>query len=159
MIVTGLDHLEGEEVAVYGDGAVYANQTVVNGTITVDATYIHTLIIGLPYRYRLQPMRLDVNSSMGTSQGMTKKITTVIVNFFKTLGTAYGTIRDGVADMLYDIEWRTTEAYDSPPALFTGSKELFVDGGFDTEDPIVLEGESPEPCVIRSIIVESDITG
>ena len=159
MPVTGLDHLESEEVAIYGDGAVYANQTVTNGSITLTNTTFDTLIVGLPYKYRLQPMRLDVSGGMGTSQGMTKKITTVIVNFFKTLGTAYGTIRDGVTDMLYNIEWRTTEAYDSPPALFTGQKELFVDGGFDTEDPIVLEGESPEPCVIRSIIVESDITG
>jgi hypothetical protein len=65
----------------------------------------------------------------------------------------------GVTGNMYKIDWRREEAYTSPTELYTGQKKLVFDGGFDTEDPIIISGEGPEPCTIRSIVVESEVTG
>ena len=99
-------------------------------------------------------MRIDVNTQGGASHSMIKKISKFFVSFFETLGTQFG-----IEGNMYNIDWRTEEAYGSPPDLFTGDKSLIFDGGFDTEDPIILSGEGPEPCTVRAIIVETDFTG
>lgn len=152
--ITGLDHLEGEEVAVLANGAVQASKTVSGGEITIDEA-ADRVVVGLSYTYRASPMRLDITTPAGTTHGSIKKISELIVSFFATGGARYG---DGTDT--YDIDWRTTEDYDSPPALFTGdSPNLSFDGGFSTEDNIVISGSDPLPCTIRAIIARTEKTG
>ena len=127
-VITGLDHLEGEEVAIWGDGAVFNNKTVSGGQITLDQA-VSKAHIGLPFKYQLKPMRLDTPSAQGATHGLIKKISKFIISFINTLGTTYG--KDG--GNMYTIDWRTEETYTNPPAMFTGDKRLTFDGGFDTE--------------------------
>ena len=67
-IITGADHLEGEEVAVIANGASHPNKTVTNGTFTLDraATEVE---YGLAYTSTLTTVRPEVGLSIGTSQG------------------------------------------------------------------------------------------
>lgn len=57
--VSGLEHLEGETVAVMGDGAVQPSQVVASGSITLDsrASHVH---VGLPFTARLRTVPLAV---------------------------------------------------------------------------------------------------
>jgi len=154
---TGLDHLEGEIVAVLGDGAVFATEEVSGGAITI-ANEVSKAAIGLPFRFTLKPMRLDqlyANAPRGASKGSFKKIAELVISFLDTLNAKYGTS----ADELFPIEWRTTEAHDTPPALYTGDIVVPFDGGFDPEDPIVISGEDPLPCTVRAIIARLDVVG
>jgi hypothetical protein len=151
-VITGLDHLEGETVSVLADGADFGDMVVVDGAITLPET-ASKVMAGLKYQYRLQPMRLDVSTGRGPSHGMVKKIGRLWISFYKTLLAKFG-----VEGNMYDIDWRTEEAYDSPPALVTGDKELNFDGGFSTEDPIIISGDRPMPCTIRAIITETGFT-
>jgi len=151
--IDGLDHLEGETVAILADGAVQASKKVLDGEITIDEA-ADRVVVGLPYTYQVSPMRLDISSNAGTTHGSIKKISELVISFFATGGAQYG---DGTDT--YDIDWRTTEAYDSPPELFTGDKTVSFDGGFTTEDNIVISGSDPLPCTIRAIIARAEKTG
>jgi hypothetical protein len=152
--ITGLDHLEGETVAILADGAVQPSKTVSSGAITLtDAASV--VQVGIPYTYKLKPMRMDQNTQQGTSKGSVKKITEAVISFYKTLNARYG---DGTDT--YDINWRETSAeYTTPPDLVTGDKVVVADGGFSVEDPFQIEGSDPMPCSIRAIIPRIEQTG
>lgn len=150
---TGLEHLEGETVAILGDGAVFPTQTVTDGTVTLPEA-VSVCHIGLPFTYKLKPMRFD-QAYNGTSKGLVKKITNFTVSFYKTLGARYG---DGTN--YRDFKWReTTDPYTTAPVLFTGDKNETFDGGFSAEDPVEITGSDPLPCTVRCIIPRIEVTG
>jgi hypothetical protein len=152
--ISGLSHLEGETVAILGDGAVLPSKTVSSGAITLDES-VSVAQVGLPFTYKLKPMRMDQNTRKGTTKGSIKKITEVVISFFKTLNAEFG---DGTTT--YKEPWRETSAeYGTPPDLFTGDKLVNADGGFDVEDPFQIEGNSPMPCSVRAIIPRVEQTG
>jgi hypothetical protein len=60
---------------------------------------------------------------------------------------------------LFRIDWRTTEAYGTPPELYTGDKILQPEGGFSPEDSLIVTGNDPLPCTVRALIPRIEITG
>lgn len=153
-IVSGLDHLEGEEVAVLVDGGVAARQTVSGGQVNVGQAIVGKCIVGLPFRYILQPMRFDLQVS-GTTKGTLKRFAEAVISFYESGNVQYGTDEDN----LFEMDWRGVEAYGTPPALYTGDKVVAHEGGFSVEDPFILTGDDPVPCTVRAIIPRLDVTG
>jgi hypothetical protein len=152
--ITGLGHLNGETVSILADGAVVPPKTVSGGSFTLDES-ASVVIYGLPYRYKLKPMRMDLDITGGTTQGTIKKIHEIVVSFYRSGNVEYGTDENN----LLSWDWRTDEDYDSPPDLFTGSKPAVFDGGFSPEDSILITGDSPLPCTVRAIVARMEITG
>ena len=152
--LSGLSHLEGETVAILGDGAAFASQVVSDGAVTLDSE-VTKAVVGLPYQYILKPMRVDLGSGGPTSKGSKRKIAEIVVSFMDTLDAQYG----ASLDELLDINWRTTEVLGSPPELYTGDKRVVFDGGFNEEDPIYISGDGPLPCTVRAIVARIDPTG
>lgn len=146
-------HLEGETVVVLGDGAIQASKTVSSGIITIDEA-ADRVVAGIPYTYQVSPMRLDIATPIGTTSGSIKKISEIVLSLFAAGGVKYG---DGTDT--YNIDFRTTEDYDSPPDLFTGDVTVVFDGGFSTEDNIIISGSTPLPCTLRAIIARIEKTG
>lgn len=72
--VTGLTHLEGEEVAIYADGAVIPRQTVSNGTLNFGTDYYSTIIVGLPYESILTITPLEIGQLTDITQGYKSKV-------------------------------------------------------------------------------------
>ena len=146
---TGLDHLEGEEVAILGDGVPQTRKIVdSNGEVTV-AEAVSVAVIGLPYRSTLKPMRFDVNTQQGTTKGSIKRFAELVISFFKSAGAKYGID----VDNLYEIrDFPTT-------GLYTGDAVLSHEGGFDTEDSIIVTTDEPLPCVVRAMIPRIEKTG
>lgn len=149
---SGLDHLEGEEVAILGDGAVFPIQTVVDGSITLNES-VSVVHIGLPYTYKLKPMRADQNIS-GTTKGSIKVAAEAVVSFYKTLNARYS---DGTDS--HGIDFGPRETYTSPMPLHTGDKVVHPDAGYNVEDPFQIEGSDPLPCTVRCIIPRIEKTG
>ncbi len=158
--VSRLDHLEDKTVSVLVDGAVQTSKTVSSGQITLDKVAINKAIVGLPIEYQVSPMRMDITTQTGTTHGSIKKISEIVISFFATSLAQYGDDED-----TYDIDWRTDESYGSPPALYTGDIPrdgeggLSFDGGFSTEDNIIISGSAPLPCTVRAIILRTQKTG
>ena len=153
--VSTLTHMVAGTVKVLADGAVQNSKTVsAAGAITLDES-ASVVVAGLSYTYTLEPMRLDVDVYGGSSKGSIKHIDEAVISFLKTGNAQYG--RD--ADNLFSIDWRTTEAYDSPPGLYTGDKVVSVECGYDTEDHFRVTGSDPLDCTVRAIILRERITG
>jgi hypothetical protein len=150
--ITGLDHLEGETVAILADGLVIAPQSVTSGAITL-ATAASKVHVGLPFTYKLQPMRLDI-TTQGGSRGMIKRIYEIVISFLNTLNAKYG---DSASD-LYDINWAQEQNTTEEPVLHTGDVTVNFAGGFSVDDPILISGSDPLPCCVRAIIPKVEVT-
>ena len=152
--ITGLGHLNGKEVAVLVDGAVQTRKTVSGGQITIDESG-DRVVVGLPYTYRVSPMRMDQNTRQDTTHGSIVKTHVIVISLFVSGNVSYGNGTNS-----FKIDFRTTEVYGEPPALFTGDTEaLPFDGGFSVDNPIVISGSDPLPCTVRAIIARTRKTG
>ncbi|KKL05932.1 hypothetical protein LCGC14_2601100, partial [marine sediment metagenome] len=152
--ITGLSHLEGETVAILGDGAELPTAVVSGGSITL-AESVSVAQVGLPFTYKLKINRFDQNTQQGTSKGSIKKIAEVVISFYRTLNAKFG---DGTTT--FKVSWReSSDNYGDPPALFSGDKVVHADGGFNVEDPFQIEGNSPMPCSVRAIIPRFETVG
>jgi hypothetical protein len=153
---SGLDHLEGKTVSILGDGAVFPNQVVVGGAITLpDSQTASVVHIGLPFTTIIQPMRLDLDPIVGNSQGQVKQIREVFFRLKDTLGLRYG---DG--NRTYNLSFRSTaDEMDASPELFTGDKQAEFDGAFDFDTPVIIEQVQPLPLTLLALVVKYEVTG
>lgn len=146
--ISGLSHLEGQTVAIIGDGATYPTQVVTAGAITLP-TPACKVSIGLPQRARLQTMRLNAGAGDGTSQGKTSRINKLTVRFLESLGCTFGRS----FSQMDEINFRSvSDAMDGPPALFTGDQLVDFDGDYDTDPWVCVETSEPQPCTVVAIM-------
>jgi len=143
--ITGADHLEGCEVAICGDGGAEPNDTVVGGALALEA-YFNKIHLGLPIRARLQPMKPDIGGSYGTSQGITKRIESIVARFENTLDCKYGPNENNLIDIVFDEE--------GTGKMFTGDKDVTFNGDYDEDGLTLFESEKPIPCSINGIIIK-----
>ena len=145
--ITGLDHLEGQSVTILADGATHPNKTVSSGAITLDrsSTKVH---IGLPYTSLLQTMRIESQSSEGTSQSKTKRINEVTLRLHETVGVEVGA---SLTDM-ERIPFRSSAAaMDTAVPLFTGDKQVEFRDDFNTDGHVYVRQTQPLPLTLLSI--------
>jgi len=129
--VGGLWHLEGESVAIYADGNVLANETVMNGTITLDSDY-STISVGLGVDYELQPMATESDQGeQGSTRGDPKRIKLVYIEVHRTRGL-FSAQRKG--DPLNEIPPKFLDGdLANPIEPYTGILEVAVDTSWDAE--------------------------
>jgi hypothetical protein len=139
--VTGLRHLEGETVSIVGDGAVYPDETVVNGSVTLDGLAASQIEVGLNFISKLETVRPEVPRD-GTSQGLMKHWSRIWVRVHETLG------------MFINGEekpFRTpNDPMDAAVPLFSG--DVQHDGGARDRDGIItVEQRQPLPQTVIAI--------
>ena len=144
--LSGLDHLEGETVAIIGDGAAQNNKTVSSGAVTID-TASEEAKIGLLYSSDLQTMRLDEGYTE-TTQTKTKRIYDLSVRFHETVGASVGPNIDN----LTAIDFRDSSAsMNLPVPLFTGDKFIEFDSDYGTEGLVYVQQPQALPMTILGI--------
>jgi len=145
--ISGLDHLEGQVVAILADGATHPNKTVSSGSITLDRS-AKNVKVGLAYTSLLQTMRLNAGSQNGTSQGKTKRIYDITVRMFETIGVEVGPDLDN----LERIPFRSSaDLMDEGIPPFTGDKEVEFRGNYETDGFIFVRQTQPLPFTILSL--------
>ena len=145
--LSGLDHLEGQVVAILADGATHPNKTVSSGSITLDRS-AKNVKIGLAYTSLLQTMRLNAGSQNGTSQGKTKRIYDITVRMFETIGVEVGPDLNN----LERIPFRSSaDLMDEGIPPFTGDKEVEFRGNYETDGFIFVRQTQPLPFTILSL--------
>lgn len=91
---TGLSHLEGQTVQVWGDGSYAGAYTVASGSITIPSnkTAIAEAVIGLSYNADLEIMPIDValQATGGTTHAMLARVNEVYLTLSETLGLKIG---------------------------------------------------------------------
>ena len=133
-------HLEGQAVDVLQDGVdslgVITSGAVVP-TLTGDTNHV-----GFNYVSTVKPSKLDLE---GMGVLLTKKITKLIVSFLNTLKGKVGT----KTDKMETVSFGTT--------LFTGIKEVPVDGGYEREGDLIIKQDKPLPMHVRGVIIDVGI--
>lgn len=81
--IYGLSHLNGVTVRILADGRDIPDQTVVNGTVTLDQVYTH-VIIGRGYDSDIQPVGIDLDLQSGSTKGKPKSIKKVFVQVYNS---------------------------------------------------------------------------
>jgi hypothetical protein len=155
-VVTGLGHLESKVVKILADGEVINDQRVINGRIQL-TTQAFNVRVGLGYDSKLTPMRMDVNTSSGTTHGSIKQTTEMVVSFMDTVGAKYG--KDDSS--LFDIDFNRAGLKNTSKVegLFTGDVTVPFAGGFDIDDSMVISQSDPLPCIVRAIVPRVNKTG
>ena len=153
-VISGLDHLAGETVAILADGAVLPDAKVTGGQVTlpVAASKVH---IGLPFTWTLAPMRVDGGNPAGTAQGKRKRIEAVTMRLYRSLGVTVGPD----AASLDELSLRTSaDPMGDPPGLFTGDVEVAFNDGWGRDGLIVLSGSQPLPATILAVMADVKVS-
>lgn len=153
-VITGLGHLEGEEVTILADGAPVDEKTVSASQITLDsqASLAH---IGIGGYSQIEILPQYVELKTGNTFGITQRITNFYLQLYKTLGFQYGESEDKLVD--YDF------VSDAVPvgqagSLFNGFTEsIAFDGGLKRDPTIIIRQPQPLPITIQSITTFSEI--
>lgn len=142
--LSGLEHLEGEEVAILIDGAVHPAVTVEDGMIDLEweGSVIH---VGLPYTSTIKT--LDLEAGDGTGQGKVTHITKAMVRFYQSLGCKVG--NGTTNDVIPFRSWG--DNFGEAPMMFTGDKEVEFPSGHVKNKYIVIEQDQPLPLHVLGI--------
>jgi hypothetical protein len=145
--ITGLDHLEGQEVSVLTDGAAHPARTVVAGSITLalPASVVH---VGLGYNADVGTLNIEAGAADGTAQGKTKRIHKVTARLHKTLGLKYGPNSSNLDTMTFRS---SSDFMGSPPELFTGDKEVEWNGHYEKEGKMYFRQDQPLPFTLLGL--------
>ena len=145
--ISGLSHLEGQEVSILANGATHPNKTVSSGAITLDRSATKVKV-GLPYVSLLQTMRIDAGSQNGTSQSKTKRIYEITARLYESIGVEIGPDLDNMER----IPFRSSaNAMNSGVSVFTGDKDVEFRGNYETDGFIVVRQTQPLPLTILSL--------
>jgi len=151
-VVSGIDHLEGEEVVALADGNVVRGLTVNLGSITIprEASVIH---VGLGYISDVETLGID--SSEQTMQGRKKNVSEVSIRVLNSRGGWVGPD----ADNLIEIKPRfDSDGYDTI-ALKTFEERVNIQPDWNDDGKVLVRQLDPLPMTILAITPEFDIGG
>jgi hypothetical protein len=154
--ISGLDHLEGQAVAVLADGNVVKGLTVTDGAIHLpnEASKVH---IGLPMEAAMRTLDLDLGTvpGLGTVQGRKKSVARVTLRVEKTRGIFVGPSEN----KLIEYKQRSTEAWNEAIQLYTGDISLVPEWDWNTHGSMWVKQFDPLPMTILAIMPDVVIGG
>ena len=150
--ITGLNHLEGETVAILADGATHPDKTVSGGSITLDrsASKVH---VGYAYTSLVETLRMEAGADDGVAQGKIKRIHGVTVRFIDSVGAEVGPDTSNLDRLPFRD---SSMAMDEAIPLFSGDKEIFFPSGYDNDARVVVRQNQPLPMTIVAIMRRSN---
>lgn len=151
--VTGLWHLEGEEVGVYADGTHHPNVTVTNGTATLNSA---ASVVSLGYLYQSdgQTMPLEGGAQDGSAQGKIRRIHRVGFWLADTLGLKYGKDTDNLTEITFR-QWG--DSYGVATPLFTGVVRKRFEGTYDKLGQVYWRCEGPFPATVLALMTQYEV--
>lgn len=146
--ITGLDHLEGQTVAVLADGATHPNRTVASGSITLQRS-ASVVQVGLAAPAKLATMKINAGAAGGTAQGKTKRIHEITIRLLDTLGGEVGPTESETDEILFRS---SADPMGSAPAIFTGDKDISWRGGYEKDGIVWYVNNDPLPATVVAIM-------
>lgn len=145
--ISGLWHLEGETVSILADGAVEPDQTVVNGSITLDnpASLVH---VGLAYESDLQTLPLAFEGMQAAGQGMLKNVLSADLRVTQTSLFKVGPSFD---KLIPNRSRAVSDPFDSAPSLKTAEIRVNVPGNWGTDGSVCVRQDAPLPLSVLAM--------
>ncbi len=151
-VVTGLEHLEGLEVAILADFVQFP-KTVRNGTVELDnpAQHIH---VGLGYEAYLRTLDLEPQNAP-TLRGTRRRVYKAQVEVERTRDLSYS-MNGGEA---YDAVFTTGANLGLPAQPWSGDIQISGKAGTTKGSYLELRSRYPLPCTINSVVAEIQYAG
>lgn len=152
--ISGLNHLEGEEVSIMVNGAVHPLRTVTDGKIVLNrpSSLVH---IGLGYESDLQTLPVILQGVEGFGQGRYKNINHAWLRVNESSGIFIGPNEDD----LVEAKQRTNEPYGSPPELKSEEIRIMLTPSWGDGGEIFVKQRDPLPLTIVGMTLEVAIGG
>lgn len=146
-VISGLDYLEGKEVAILADGQVVPRQTVKNGQITLSfaAGVVH---VGLAYKTRISTLCGDLNTSGGSVLAKKKRYKGALVSFLDSRGARVG-CKEGRMET-----WKPEKPiyFNQAKGLITQDVQFTFGGDYKYLPSVIVEQEDPLPLTVTAIM-------
>lgn len=152
--ISGLNWLEGETVSILGDGAVFPQQVVTAGAITLEQP-CSKVQVGLPITAEIQTLPLSARIDASFGQGRLKNINKAWLRVYKSSGVFVGPS----IERLVQFKQRTTEAYGSAPNLISDEIEIVLEPSWQSGGQVFVRQSDPLPLTLVSLTVEADLGG
>lgn len=153
--ISGLDHLEGQKVAILADGAVHPPRTVQAGVVKLEhaASVAH---VGLPITADVQtlPVVLGVNDG-AFGQGRLRNINKVWLRVHRSSGLFVGPRED----LLTEAKQRSDEPYGTPPSIKTEEVCVAVSPSWGNDGQVFVRQSNPLPLTLVSMTLEAAVGG
>jgi len=166
--LSGLFHLEGEDVSVFADGFVVASPnnasydtiTVSDGQITLDKTYV-VVHVGLPYISDIETLNIDTEDGE-TLLDKNQNIKQVNMSVEASRGVWAGSkppSDDSVDPLegLRELKVRSDEGYDDPVSLKTDNIDINIRSEWNSNGRVFIRQVDPLPLSVLSIAPAGDI--
>lgn len=158
--VTGLGHLEGEQVVALADGSVVSGLTVRNGSVELPYE-ASKLSIGLPFKSRAVTQPVAGPQQDGTLFGRNRTIISASIDVLNS-----GAVRTGAAGgehwtpELYEQLLKTGDTlFGNKIELRTGFVPCDISGSWmEGEGKLVFETSEPLPLLVRSLVLQLEST-
>ena len=153
--VSGLSHLEGETVSILADGATEPDQVVpASGQITLSGNGASVVHAGLPYNSDIETLPPNLETRKGTTLGDIKKIETILLKLYRTLGLYIGRDVNHLKEHVF-----TSDAVPmgrSAEMLSGDTQEISFNGSLKTDIGIYMRQREPLPLTISAVIYNVD---
>lgn len=152
--ISGLNHLEGESVVVWGNSKDLGTYTVTSSAITLSEP-VTLAFVGLPYTARFKSAKLAIGSQAQSPLTQRKRIDHLGLILADThyQGLRYGQDFDNLDDLPLTEGYATTAADTVWDSYDADSVE--VNGFWDTDARLCLEAASPLPCTVLAAIISA----
>lgn len=154
---TGLDHLEGQTVAIVADGTLRQPQVVQGGEVAVGAA-AYQAAVGLPFQHIIEALPVAGSVAGGSAQGRSYRVVEATFRLHET-GALVCDLGAGLTPVPFRQVGGTT-SFDSPAPNFSGDKHIRALGwrrsGIDA--PWRIDQDVPLPCTVLSVTTEIKVT-
>lgn len=143
-VITGLDHLEGETVEVYADGATQPSKTVASGQITIEIA-ASTVIAGLGNTARIRTLPLAAGERIQGIQGKTKRLTHAAIRVLDTGALKFGSDLNDLREVVFR---KASDPTGAPVPLNSRTIVEGWPGPRDLDAQGYFQSDGPQPCHI-----------
>jgi len=159
--IKGMNHLEGEMVAIYADGNVVPNQKVIDGRLHFGKDKYSTIIMGLPYESILTTTPLEFGEITSIVQGSKSKIISCIFRLDRTAyEISYSWDNNGIH--LWNTEVFKVvgdTVLGQSDKLFTGDTDnLRLSGSSQTSLQMSVRHNKPAPFTLLAMMITVQVT-
>ena len=148
--ISGLTWLVGQTVSVLADGSVHPDCIVDNTGAIVLNRSASTVQVGLRYASQITTMRIEAGGQEGPSQGKLKRVRSIIMRFFQSVGIRLTPNILGVQAI--DESFRDSSMrMDQAVPLFNGDKRFSYEGTWDTNGQVSWSQPDPLPSNITML--------
>lgn len=157
--ITGLSHLEGKSVVVWGGGRDLGVYTVASGQITGLTTAVTSAVVGLPYTATFKSTKLAYAAQGGTAVNQQKRVNAIGLTLYKThyQGLYHGANFDRMDNLPLVVDGVEIAADTIHDALDLGMTETPADWG--TDGRLCIKAVAPRPCTVLGVVIQMETNG